>query len=78
MALLLVNKITVLAKYLDFINVFWEKLANILPEQTGANKHAIKLEKGKQPPYGPIHSLGPVELETFKTYIKINLAISFI
>ena len=32
----------------------------------------------KQPPYGPIYSLGPVELETLKTYIEANLANSFI
>ena len=60
-------------EYLDFADVFLEKSANVLPERTGANEHAIKLEKGKQPPYGPIYSLGPVELETLKTYIKTNL-----
>ena len=38
------------------------------------NEHAIKLEEGKQPPFGPIYSLGPVELDTLKTYIKTNLA----
>ena len=42
------------------------------------NEHAIKLEEGKQPPFGPIYSLGPVELETLKTYIKTNLANVFI
>ncbi len=31
-----------------------------------------------QPPYGPIYSLGPVELETLKAYIKNNLASGFI
>ena len=42
------------------------------------NEHAIKLEEGKQPPFGPIYSLGPIKLETLKTYIKTNLANSFI
>ena len=42
------------------------------------NEHAIKLEEGKQPPFSPIYSLGPVELKTLKTYIKINLANGFI
>ena len=42
------------------------------------NKHIIKLQEDKQPSYGPIYSLGPVELETLKTYIKTNLANSFI
>ena len=42
------------------------------------NEHAIKLEKDKQLLFGPIYSLGPVELETLKTYIKTNLANGFI
>ena len=65
-------------EYLDFADVFLEKSANVLPKRTGVNEHAIKLEEGKQPPYGPIYSLGPVELETLKTYIEINLLNSFI
>ena len=65
-------------KYSDFADVFSEKSANVSPERTGVNEHAIKLEKSKQPPYGPIYSLRPVELETFKTYIETNLANGFI
>ena len=49
-----------------------------LPKLTGINNHAIKLEEGKQPPFSPIYSLGPVELETLKTYIETNLANGFI
>ena len=41
-------------------------------------EHAIKLEEGKQPPFGLIYSLGPIELETLKTYIETNLANGFI
>ena len=78
LALLLGEEVTVPIEYLDFANVFLEKLANILPEQTGANEHAIKLKEGKEPPYGPIYSLGPVELKILKTYIKTNLANDFI
>ena len=66
------------AKYSDFADVFSPNLATELPEHTEINTHAIDLEEGKQPPYGPIYSLGPVELETFKFYIKTNLANSFI
>ena len=77
-ALLLAKKINILAKYSDFANVFSEKLANILSEQTRANEHAIELEQGKQPPYRHIYSLGLVEFKTLKTYIKTNLANSFI
>ena len=42
------------------------------------NEHIIELEESKQPPFGPIYSLGPVELETLKTYIETNLANGFI
>ena len=78
LALLLAGKVTVPTKYSDFADVFLEKPANVLPERTKANEHAIKLEKGNQPPYRPIYSLGPVELKTLKTYIKTNLANGFI
>ena len=67
-----------LTEYLDFANVFLEKSANVLPEQTKAIEHAIKLGEGKQPSYGAIYSLGSVELETLKTYIETNLANNFI
>ena len=77
-AFLLAEKVTVPTKYLDFADVFLKKSANVLPERTGANEHAIELEEGKQPSYGPIYSLGPVELKTLKTYIKTNLSNGFI
>ena len=78
LALLLTKKVIMPIKYLDFSDVFLEKSANILLERTGANKHAIKLEKGKQLPYRLIYSLEPVEFKTLKTYIKTNLANIFI
>ena len=78
LASLLTEEVTVPVEYSDFADVFSEKSANVLPERTGANEHAIELEEGKQPPYGPIYSLGPVELETLKTYIETNLANGFI
>ena len=66
------------AEYSNYSNVFSAKNAVELPENTGMNEHAIELEEGKQPPFGPIYSLGPVELETLKTYIETNLANGFI
>ena len=78
MALLLVKEVIIPAEYLDFADIFSEELANVLLEQTKVNKHVIRLEKGKQPPYRLIYSLRPVELKTFKTYIKTNLANNFI
>ena len=77
-ALLLAEKVTVPAEYTDFVDVFLKELAEVLPKWNSINKHVIKLEKGKQPPYGAIYSLGLVELETLKTYIKTNLANGFI
>ena len=66
------------AEYSDFSNVFSSDSAAELPEHTGINDHPINLLDDKQPPYGPIYSLGPVELETLKTYIETNLASGFI
>ena len=63
---------------MDFTDVFSEKKALLLPEQTEFNQYAIELKEDKQPPYGPIYSLGPVELESLKTYIEIYLKTRFI
>ena len=65
-------------EYSDDSNVFSVKNVAKLPKNTRMNEYAIKLEKRKLPLFGPIYSLGPVELETLKTYIKTNLANSFI
>ena len=65
-------------KYSDFADVFSPALASKFPKHIGINDHAIKLINGQQPLYGPIYSLGPVELETLKAYIETNLANGFI
>ncbi len=49
-----------------------------LSENTGLNEHVIELVEGKQPPYGLIYALSPVELETLKTYIETHLKTGFI
>ena len=77
-ALLVAKKVKILTKYLDFLDVFIEEKASILLEVTELNQHAIKLQEGQQLPYGLIYSLGPIELETLKTYIETNLANGFI
>ena len=66
------------SEYIDYADVFSPDLAMQLPENTGINEHAIELVEGKQPPYGPIYSLGPVELETLKAYIETYLKTGFI
>ena len=60
-------------KYSDFSNVFSSDSAAELLQYIGINNHPINLLDNKQLPYGPIYSLGLVELETLKTYIKANL-----
>ena len=77
-ALLLAKKVTVPTEYADFSDVFLKKSAKVLLECTRINGYIIKLEDGKQSPYGPIYSLGTVEFKTLKTYIKTNLSNSFI
>ena len=66
--------VAILAEYSDFEDVFSKESAVVLLEHTEINTHTIDLEEGKQPPYGPIYSLRPVELKTLKTYIETNLA----
>ena len=78
LSLLVTKKVIMPTEYSDFADVFLEKLANVFSERTRANEYTIKLEKGKEPPYGPIYSLEPVEFKTLKTYIKTKLAKSFI
>ena len=68
----------VLAKYSDYSDVFLAEYVVKLPENTGMNEHAIELEEGKQPLFGPIYSLELVKIEILKTYIKTNLANGFI
>ena len=68
----------VLSKYVNFEDVFFPDLVSKLPKHVEINDHTIKLVNGQQPLYGPIYSLGPIELETLKAYIKTNLANKFI
>ena len=77
-ALLIVEEMKIPTNYLDFSDVFSKKKASILLEITELNQHAIELQKSQQPLYRPIYNLGPVELETLKTYIKTNVTNGFI
>lgn len=75
---LLVKKIIISAKYLDFANIFPKKLPQMLCKQSRANKHIIKLKMCKTLPHKLIYSLELVEFKIFKIYIKINLTNNFI
>ena len=41
-ALLLAKKVTVLAEYIDFVDIFSKALAKVLSERTDINEHVIK------------------------------------
>ena len=71
------QKVQIPDEYSDFVDVFSEKKALVLPKCIKLNEYTIDLEKGKQPPYRPIYSLSQVELETIKTYIKTHLITRF-
>ena len=77
-ASLLAKKVTILAKFLDFADVFLKDSAKTLLNWIGVNEHVIKFEKDNQLSHRPIYSLELVEFETFKTYIKTTLANGFI
>lgn len=70
--------VTIPADYSDLEDVFFQKSTAVLSELIKINTYAINLEEGKQLLYGPIYSLGLVELKILKTYIEINLANDFI
>ena len=77
-ALLTSKETGIPTEYSDFSNVFSSDSAAELPEYIGINDYFINLLDNKQLPYSPIYSLRPIELEILKTYIKTNLASSFI
>ena len=68
----------ILAKYFDFSNIVSSDSAAKLSEYTRINDHLINLLNDKQPFYSLIYSLGMMELEILKSYIKVNLASNFI
>lgn len=78
MALLLVEKVSILNEYIHFSDVFSKELVTVLSKRSSINEHAIELEPDKQSLYRPIYCLRLVKLETLKIYIKTNLANKFI
>lgn len=77
-ALLFTKKVKILARYLDFLDIFWEKKALGLRKLTKFNQHIIKLQNSKQLFYKLIYRLESVKLKTLKIYIDTNLANGFI
>ena len=80
MALLNMKKIlnSILAIYLDFVDIFLKELATKLGKRLEINKYTINLEENKQLLYKLIYSFKLFELKTPKTNTRTNLANSFL
>ena len=64
-------------KYKEFAGVFDKVKVGTLPEHRPYDC-PIDLQPGKEPPWGPIYNLSPIELEVLRDYIHENLANGFI
>ena len=54
-ASLVAEEVQIPSEYSDFSDIFSEEKALVLPEATELNQHAIELQEGQQPLYGPIY-----------------------
>ena len=63
--------------YRDLADVFSPSNANSLPPHRDED-HAIELEPGKTPPFGPLYNLSEYQLKTLRKYKDKNLANGFI
>ena len=68
---------TIPKAYRDLADVFSPSNANSLPPHRDED-HAIELEPGKTPPFGPLYNLSEYQLKTLREYIDENLANGFI
>ncbi len=64
---------TIPKTYKDLENVFLPSNANSLPQHRD-EYHAIELEPGKTPSFGPLYNLSEYQLKTLREYIDKNLA----
>lgn len=76
--MILAKKVTILAKYLDFANIFLKKLDIKLFKYFAIIKHLLNPNLKKKSAYDLIYNPGLIELKIFKTYIKIKLINIFI
>ncbi len=63
--------------YRDPVDVFLPSNANSLPPHQDED-HAIELQPGKTPPFGPLYNLSEYQFKTLREYIDKNLANGFI
>jgi hypothetical protein len=64
-------------EYHEFADIFSESMAWNLAEHRPYDLK-IDLEDGTKPPYGPIYSLSPVELQALRDFLDKNLCSGFI
>jgi hypothetical protein len=60
--------------YHDYADVFDKEKAVALPPQRPGVDHAIPVQEGKTPPFGPIYGMNEKEAEALRQYIKDNLS----
>ena len=65
-------------EYLDYSDVFQEREAHELPPHRAHMDHAINLQLGTTPPFGPLYSMTQQELTVLKEYLDEILAKGFI
>ena len=68
---------TIPEEYHEFADLFSESESEKLPLHRSYN-HTIPLKLGTTPPFGPIYSMSPKELETLKDYCEANLRKGYI
>jgi len=64
-------------EYREFHEVFSKETARLLPEHR-IYDHRIPLQEGAVPPFGPVYSLSPHELDALRKYIDDNLKKGYI
>ena len=64
-------------KYHHYVDVFDKEKVSTLPQHRPYDC-PIDLQPGKEPPWGPIYNLSPIELGVLQVYIEENLANGFI
>ena len=64
-------------EYHDLLSLFTKEAADNLPPHRYVD-HAIELEEGAKPPFGPLYNMSQLELEALQDYLKENLSKGFI
>lgn len=71
------SKSSLPVQYHKFYGMMDKRLANSLPPRH-IYDHKIPIKDGKEPPFGPLHSIFREELTELKSYIQENLKKGFI